>query len=97
MAQTDRDTNFAYESATTRQVGGNPADPFQTAYNFEGQIGLFRAINGRFLPTDVVTVTFGGVKAGLLRGPGATLAGRIELVDVGIADDLAATEPLVRT
>ncbi|MCJ1714512.1 NAD(P)H-hydrate epimerase [Curtobacterium sp. VKM Ac-2922] len=44
-----------------------------------------------------VTVTFGGVKAGLLRGPGATLAGRIELVDVGIADDLATVEPLVRT
>ncbi|WP_144760178.1 NAD(P)H-hydrate epimerase [Curtobacterium sp. 9128] len=44
-----------------------------------------------------VTVTFGGVKAGLLRGPGATLAGRIELVDVGIGADLAAVEPLVRS
>lgn len=44
-----------------------------------------------------VTVTFGGVKAGLLRGPAATLAGRIELVDVGIAGDLAAVEPLFRT
>jgi len=44
-----------------------------------------------------VTVTFGGVKAGLLRGPGATLAGRVELVDVGIGDELAAVEPLVRT
>jgi NAD(P)H-hydrate epimerase len=44
-----------------------------------------------------VTVTFGGVKAGLLRGPGATLAGRIELVDVGIGADLATVEPLVRT
>ena len=44
-----------------------------------------------------VTVTFGGVKAGLLRGPAATLAGRIELVDVGIAADLAAVEPLIRT
>ncbi|MFJ3385653.1 MULTISPECIES: NAD(P)H-hydrate epimerase [unclassified Curtobacterium] len=44
-----------------------------------------------------VTVTFGGVKAGLLRGPGATLAGRIELVDVGIGADLAAVEPLIRT
>lgn len=44
-----------------------------------------------------VTVTFGGVKAGLLRGPGATLAGRIELVDVGIGADLAGVEPLVRT
>jgi NAD(P)H-hydrate epimerase len=37
------------------------------------------------------------VKAGLLRGPGATLAGRIELVDVGIGADLATVEPLVRT
>jgi NAD(P)H-hydrate epimerase len=44
-----------------------------------------------------VTVTFGGVKAGLLRGPGSTLAGRIELVDVGIGDDLARMEPLLRT
>ncbi|AIV40940.1 hypothetical protein NI26_14110 [Curtobacterium sp. MR_MD2014] len=44
-----------------------------------------------------VTVTFGGVKAGLLTGPGATLAGRIELVDVGIGADLATMEPLVRT
>ncbi|PZF55410.1 NAD(P)H-hydrate epimerase [Curtobacterium sp. MCSS17_008] len=44
-----------------------------------------------------VTVTFGGVKAGLLTGPGATLAGRIELVDVGIGDDLAAVEPLIST
>lgn len=44
-----------------------------------------------------VTVTFGGVKAGLLMGPAATLAGRIELVDVGIGADLATTEPLVRT
>jgi len=44
-----------------------------------------------------VTVTFGGVKAGLLTGPAATLAGRIELVDVGIGPDLAAVEPLIRT
>jgi NAD(P)H-hydrate epimerase len=44
-----------------------------------------------------VTVTFGGVKAGLLVGPAATLAGRIELVDVGIGADLAALVPLVRT
>lgn len=44
-----------------------------------------------------VTVTFGGVKAGLLTGPAATLAGRIELVDVGIGADLATTEPLIRT
>jgi hydroxyethylthiazole kinase-like uncharacterized protein yjeF len=43
-----------------------------------------------------VTVTFGGVKAGLLRGPGQTLAGRIELVDVGIGDELARMTPAVR-
>ena len=59
VTQSERDTNFAYESATTKQVGGDPADPFQTTYNFEGQIGIFKAINGRFLPNDVVTVTFG--------------------------------------
>ncbi|KQO63875.1 NAD(P)H-hydrate epimerase [Curtobacterium sp. Leaf261] len=44
-----------------------------------------------------VTVTFGGVKAGLLRGPGRALAGRVVLVDVGIGEDLARVEPLVRT
>ena len=59
VAQSDRDTNFAYESATTQRVGGDPADPFQTAYNFEGQIGIFEAINGRFQSDDLVTVTFG--------------------------------------
>ena len=54
-----RDTNFAYESATTRLVN-NPSDPNQTRFNFEGQVNLFELINGRFLPTDLVTVTFGG-------------------------------------
>ena len=44
---------------------------------------------------DIVDI--GGVKAGLLTGPAATLAGRIELVDVGIGADLATTEPLIRT
>ncbi|MFZ7087536.1 NAD(P)H-hydrate epimerase [Curtobacterium sp. RRHDQ10] len=42
-----------------------------------------------------VTVTFGGVKAGLVRGPGSALAGRVVLVDVGIGDELAGVEPLV--
>ena len=44
-----------------------------------------------------VTVTFGGVKAGLLRGSGAGLAGRIELVTIGIEDDLARLEPEIDT
>lgn len=44
------------------------------------------------LPADV-TVTFGGVKAGLLLQPARRLAGRVVLVDVGLADDLAAMAP----
>lgn len=42
-----------------------------------------------------VTVTFGGMKAGLLHGPAATLAGRIELVDVGIGPDLPRAEGML--
>jgi len=45
------------------------------------------------LPADV-TVTFGAGKPGLLRGPGRALAGRVELVDVGL--DLSGTTPRVR-
>ena len=59
VPKTGRDTNYAYESATARQVN-NPDDPFQTTFNFEGQVSLFKLLNGRFLPTDLVTVTFGG-------------------------------------
>lgn len=44
-----------------------------------------------------VTVTFGAVKAGLLLEPGASRAGRIELVDLGLAPELAAMTPLVTT
>ncbi|MCS5720112.1 NAD(P)H-hydrate epimerase [Herbiconiux sp. CPCC 205763] len=46
------------------------------------------------LPADV-TVTFGGVKAGLLLGVGARLAGTIDLVEIGIEADLAAMTPVV--
>ena len=46
------------------------------------------------LPADV-TVTFGACKAGLLRDPGAMYAGRIVLVDLGLAADLEGVEPLV--
>jgi hydroxyethylthiazole kinase-like uncharacterized protein yjeF len=44
-----------------------------------------------------LTVTFGAVKAGLLCGRGAELAGEVVLVEIGIEDDLAAVEPAVRT
>lgn len=44
-----------------------------------------------------VTVTFGAVKAGLLRQPAASYAGRVELVDLGLGDELATMTPLVVT
>lgn len=44
----------------------------------------------------LVTVTFGGYKAGLLRGAAVMLAGEVLLVDIGIADDLARFMPVVR-
>jgi len=42
-----------------------------------------------------VTVTFGAIKAGLLREPAAGYAGRIELVDLGLGPELASMTPLV--
>ena len=44
-----------------------------------------------------VTVTFGGVKAGLLLPPASGLAGTVRLIDIGLGSDLAKVEPLVRT
>lgn len=44
-----------------------------------------------------LTVTFGAVKAGLLRHPAADYAGRVELVDLGLGDELAGMTPLVVT
>jgi len=52
------------------------------------------APDGVVLPATV-TVTFGGVKAGLLVGDGARLAGEVVLVDIGTGEDLAAMEPAV--
>jgi len=42
-----------------------------------------------------VTVTFGAIKAGLLREPAAGYAGRIELVDLGLGPELAGMTPLL--
>jgi NAD(P)H-hydrate epimerase len=42
------------------------------------------------------TVTFGAVKAGLLRISARPWVGRIRLVDIGLAPSLAGGEPLVR-
>ncbi|WP_195840591.1 NAD(P)H-hydrate epimerase [Arthrobacter sp. BL-252-APC-1A] len=46
---------------------------------------------GKHLRADV-TVTFGALKTGLAAGPGAEAAGRIELIDIGIAEYLGAPE-----
>ena len=45
------------------------------------------AVSGPVLPADV-TVTFGAAKAGLLTDPGADHAGRVEVVPIGIEDNL---------
>ena len=42
-----------------------------------------------------VTVTFGAIKAGLLLEPAASLAGRVVLVDIGLASDYAGVQPTV--
>lgn len=42
-----------------------------------------------------VTVTFGALKAGLLRSPARELAGEIVLVDIGLGNALAGVGPLV--
>jgi hydroxyethylthiazole kinase-like uncharacterized protein yjeF len=48
------------------------------------------------LPADV-TVTFGGVKAGLLLQPASRLAGEVRLIDIGLGPYLETAEPLVRS
>jgi hypothetical protein len=46
------------------------------------------------LPADF-TVTFGGVKAGLLLPPASALSGRVRLVDIGLGPELARMQPLL--
>jgi hydroxyethylthiazole kinase-like uncharacterized protein yjeF len=47
------------------------------------------------LPADL-TVTFGALKAGLLLEPARSLAGRVILIDIGLAEQLAGVEPVLR-
>ncbi|MFG6446031.1 NAD(P)H-hydrate epimerase [Microbacterium sp. P07] len=46
------------------------------------------------LPADI-TVTFGAVKAGLVRGRGPELAGEVRVVDLGLGPGLARVHPAV--
>lgn len=50
------------------------------------------AADAAVLPADV-TVTFGAVKAGLLRGRGPELSGRLVLVDLGLEPHLRRVQP----
>ncbi|MFV0432785.1 MAG: NAD(P)H-hydrate epimerase [Leucobacter sp.] len=49
--------------------------------------------DGTVLPADL-TVTFGAVKAGLLRTASAPLVGRLVLVDIGLGPELSGVRPL---
>ncbi|MEI7746543.1 MAG: NAD(P)H-hydrate dehydratase [Actinomycetota bacterium] len=51
------------------------------------------AVLGRALPADL-TVTFQALKAGLLQGQGAYLAGRVLVVDLGINLEMGFAEPI---
>ena len=52
------------------------------------------AADGVVLPATL-TVTFGGVKAGLLRSDGRRLAGEVALIDIGTARELAGMQPAI--
>ena len=43
-----------------------------------------------------VTVTFGAIKSGLLHRPARDFAGRIVLIDIGLAPALASVEPVLK-
>jgi hydroxyethylthiazole kinase-like uncharacterized protein yjeF len=52
------------------------------------------AADDAVLPADI-TVTFGAVKAGLVRGRGPELVGELRLVDLGLGPSLARARPAV--
>ncbi|MBF4619376.1 NAD(P)H-hydrate epimerase [Clavibacter sp. VKM Ac-2873] len=72
-----------------------PGGPVVVACDIPSGVGCDdgRVPDPTVLPADV-TVTFGAGKPGLMRGDGRALAGRVELVDVGL--DLSGTTPRVR-
>lgn len=77
-----------------------PGRPLVVAVDCPSGIGVDDgSVPGVVLPADV-TVTFGALKPGLLLPPAARLAGRVEVVDIGlglgVAGDPAEGRPAVR-
>ena len=68
--------------------GAMPAEPLVVAVDVPSGIGVDDGtVPGPVLRADV-TVTMGAAKPGLLVRPAAALAGRIEIVDIGLGDGL---------
>ncbi|WP_245631557.1 NAD(P)H-hydrate epimerase [Curtobacterium ammoniigenes] len=74
-------------SAAQRRRGGPVVVAVDVPSGIDADTG---AADDSVLQADV-TVTFGGMKAGLLREPAASLSGHVELVDVGIGADLPSS------
>ncbi|MDM7832116.1 NAD(P)H-hydrate epimerase [Cellulomonas edaphi] len=71
-----------------------PAGPLVVAVDVPSGIGIDDGeVPGAVLPADL-TVTFGAAKPGLLLPPAARLAGRVEVVDIGL--DLAGSPSVAR-
>jgi len=65
-------------------AGGAPLVAVDVPSGVEGESGLVRGAAAR----AVRTVTFGALKPGVVFPPGAELAGRVEVADIGIPQDL---------
>ncbi|WP_448073366.1 NAD(P)H-hydrate epimerase [Georgenia yuyongxinii] len=81
-------------TALAAERAASPDEPVVVAVDVPSGIGVDDgALPGPVLPADV-TVTVGAAKPGLLLPPAAALAGRVEVVDVGLAT-LAGQAPAV--
>lgn len=71
-------------TALAERRTGMPDEPLVVAVDVPSGIGVDDGtVPGPVLRADV-TVTMGGAKPGLLAGPAAELAGRVEVVDIGL-------------
>ncbi|GAA1633223.1 bifunctional ADP-dependent NAD(P)H-hydrate dehydratase/NAD(P)H-hydrate epimerase [Georgenia ruanii] len=85
----------AVVGALAAEKAASPDEPVVVAVDVPSGIGVDDgALPGPVLPADV-TVTMGTAKPGLLLPPAAAVAGRVEVVDLGLDGDLAAAAPAV--